>query len=88
MIKEELISWAKENNYLNYLDGYNDIVFAGTIGKNDVYEFIIKSDKPMYIGYPTFIVIENGEPKIVIGPDSLEIIDKLKMNKKRIDHSR
>lgn len=75
MTKEEVLSWAKENNHLS--DVYVDVKFVGTIDKNDVYVFIARSDVEMDTGLPRLVIIENGEPKKLIGKEAFEILHKL-----------
>lgn len=75
MTKEEVLSWAKENNHLSGV--YDDVKFVGTIDKNDVYEFIARSGIEMETGLPRLVIIENGEPKKVIGEKAFEILHKL-----------
>ena len=74
MTKEEVLSWLRENNHLITFD---DIEFAGTIDKNDVYAFTTKSGVVHDIGLPRLIVIEDNRPKIVSGLEFSKIIGKL-----------
>jgi hypothetical protein len=74
MTKEEVLSWAKENNHLITFD---DIEFAGTIDKNDVYAFTTKSGEVLDVGLPRFIVVENNHPRIAFGEEAFKVIRQL-----------
>lgn len=76
MTKEEVLSWVKKRIYLRI---YDDVELIGKIDGNDVYSLVLKRAEAEVpdIGLPKLIVIENGEPKVIIGSKSFDILHKL-----------
>ena len=75
MTEAEVLKWAKDNDCL--LNLYSGVKYIGKIDGNDVYDFIEKGDKAFCVGYPSVILVRDGEPEFVTGPTALDMLDKL-----------
>ena len=64
----EIKDFAVEN-------GYDDVKYIGEWKGYKVFNPIIKSDKPLCLGYPLKILKKNDELRISSIPESLEILD-------------
>lgn len=74
MTEDEILKWAKDNNYLYPFDG---IELAGAIDGSIIYALTTTSKETIFVGLPRFILIRNGKPEIVSGEAGLKMLDKL-----------
>lgn len=75
MTKAEILEWLKKENKLAPFD---NIEKSGEIDGCEVYGFTAKSGETLYVGLPSFIVVKDGEPRIIHGEEAFKIIDALK----------
>lgn len=86
MTEREVFEWAKNNNLVIH-DSFTKVTKVGEIDEGEVFAFDAddESDEPLFIGLPSFIIVNGNNIKSVYGEKAFKIMDKLypKNNYKR-----